>query len=253
MRLTGISADGMRGGRTRETWPSSERRHRRTRPGLVLLVAATYVVERGALLRGQMQIECRDIVTDLFGSADAHQRGRDAGPADHPRQGNARRRLAELSGDAVEHVENPPVAIGKQRVPKWIVAVEMFVVQWPRRRRRIAAIGDANLPRRGRLNRGAIIFAGQQPIGEGAPRYEAQTCDCASGTCAFSTPCSTNEQKHWTPIGPGWPCARASVRHAMTLQANMISVPINGPVPLVYVASPIYLAGRLPPVAAMRV
>jgi DNA-binding transcriptional LysR family regulator len=39
------------------------------------------------------------------------------------------------------------------------------------------------------------------------------------------------------------------VRHAMTLQADMISVPISGPVPLVYVASPIYLADRVPPAA----
>lgn len=39
------------------------------------------------------------------------------------------------------------------------------------------------------------------------------------------------------------------VRHAMTLQADMISVAISGPVPLVYVASPVYLADRLPPAA----
>ena len=39
------------------------------------------------------------------------------------------------------------------------------------------------------------------------------------------------------------------VRHAMTLQADMISVPISGPVPLVYVASPAYLVDRIPPVA----
>lgn len=37
------------------------------------------------------------------------------------------------------------------------------------------------------------------------------------------------------------------VRHAMTLQADMISVRISGPVPLVYVAAPLYLAGRAPP------
>lgn len=39
------------------------------------------------------------------------------------------------------------------------------------------------------------------------------------------------------------------VRHAKSLQADMISVPISGPVPLVYVASPGYLADRLPPAA----
>lgn len=37
------------------------------------------------------------------------------------------------------------------------------------------------------------------------------------------------------------------VRHAMTLQADMISVRISGPVPLVYVAAPLYLADRTPP------
>lgn len=37
------------------------------------------------------------------------------------------------------------------------------------------------------------------------------------------------------------------VRHAMTLQADMISVPISGPVPLVYVAAPAYLADRVAP------
>lgn len=36
------------------------------------------------------------------------------------------------------------------------------------------------------------------------------------------------------------------VRHAMTLQADMISVRISGPVPLVYVAAPLYLADRAP-------
>lgn len=39
------------------------------------------------------------------------------------------------------------------------------------------------------------------------------------------------------------------VRHAMTLQADMISVRISAPVPLVYVAAPAYLAGRTPPSA----
>jgi DNA-binding transcriptional LysR family regulator len=37
------------------------------------------------------------------------------------------------------------------------------------------------------------------------------------------------------------------VRHAMTLQADMISVPITGPVPLVYVAAPGYLVDRIAP------
>ena len=38
------------------------------------------------------------------------------------------------------------------------------------------------------------------------------------------------------------------VRHAMTLQADMISVRISDPVPLIYVAAPAYLADRKPPV-----
>jgi len=38
------------------------------------------------------------------------------------------------------------------------------------------------------------------------------------------------------------------VRHAMTLQADMISVRISDPVPLIYVAAPAYLADRRPPV-----
>jgi DNA-binding transcriptional LysR family regulator len=37
------------------------------------------------------------------------------------------------------------------------------------------------------------------------------------------------------------------VRHAMTLQADMISVRISEAVPLIYVAAPAYLAGRVPP------
>ncbi|WP_076069427.1 LysR family transcriptional regulator [Sphingomonas montana] len=37
------------------------------------------------------------------------------------------------------------------------------------------------------------------------------------------------------------------VRHAMTLQGDMISVRISAPVPLVYVVAPAYLADRLPP------
>jgi DNA-binding transcriptional LysR family regulator len=37
------------------------------------------------------------------------------------------------------------------------------------------------------------------------------------------------------------------VRHAMTLQADMISVRISEAVPLVYVAAPVYLSGRVPP------
>ncbi|HXH17066.1 MAG TPA: LysR family transcriptional regulator [Sphingomonas sp.] len=36
------------------------------------------------------------------------------------------------------------------------------------------------------------------------------------------------------------------VRHAMTLQGDMISVRISGPVPLVFVAAPAYLADRAP-------
>ena len=38
------------------------------------------------------------------------------------------------------------------------------------------------------------------------------------------------------------------VRHAQSLQADMISVRISAPVPLVFVASPAYLAGRAAPV-----
>ncbi|MFD1950329.1 LysR family transcriptional regulator [Sphingomonas arantia] len=38
------------------------------------------------------------------------------------------------------------------------------------------------------------------------------------------------------------------VRHAQTLQADMISVRISAPVPLVFVAAPAYLAGRVAPV-----
>lgn len=38
------------------------------------------------------------------------------------------------------------------------------------------------------------------------------------------------------------------VRHAQTLQADMISVRISAPVPLVFVAAPAYLADRAPPV-----
>ena len=37
------------------------------------------------------------------------------------------------------------------------------------------------------------------------------------------------------------------VRHAMTLQADMISVRISDPVPLIHVAAPAYLADRKPP------
>lgn len=44
-------------------------------------VAAARIVERGALLRRQMQIECRNVVSDLFGSAYAHQCGCDASSA----------------------------------------------------------------------------------------------------------------------------------------------------------------------------